>query len=71
MDLMSILLVAFLIRRSQCSENFTIVGNNKMVIVKEKLSFIEAEENCRDMGFELVEFWNEDEWKEVQTEHFT
>ena len=71
MDLMSILLVAFLIGRSQCSENFTTVGNSKMLIEERKLSFIEAEDNCKDMGSQLVEFWNEDEWKEVQTEHFT
>ena len=77
------LLIAFLIGRSQCcnpngvpnpknitqqcSQNFTTVGNSKMLIVEKKLPFIEAEENCRDMGSELVEFWNEDEWKEVQT----
>ena len=90
MDLGNMLLIAFLIGRSQCcnpngvpnpkniipnpkkitqqcSENFTTVGNSKMLIVEKRLPFIEAEENCRDMGSELVEFWNEDEWNEVQT----
>ena len=71
MDLGSILLFVFLLGRSQCFENFTTVGNSKMLIEERKLSFIEAEDNCKDMGSQLVEFWNEDEWKEVQTEHYT
>ena len=65
MSLGNILLVVFLIGRSQCYESFTTVGNSKMLIVEEKLPFFEAEEICRDKGSALVEFWNEDEWKEV------
>ena len=58
-------MVVFLIGRSKCSKDFTNVGNSKMLIVEEKLTFFEAEEKCREKGSALVEFWNADEWKEV------
>ena len=65
MGLQNILLIAFLIGRSQCYESFTTVGNSEMLIVEEKLTFYQAEEKCRERGSKLVEFWNEDEWNEV------
>ena len=67
MGLGNIFLILFLFGRSQCYY-FTTVGNNKLLIVEEKLTFSGAEENCRVKNSRLVEFWNEDEWKEVNRE---
>ena len=64
-----LLSTVFLIGRSQCSENFTTVGRNKMIIVEEKLQFLVAEEKCRENESNLVEVWNEEEWKEVSEQN--
>ena len=64
-----LLSTVFLIGRSQCSENFTTVGSNKMMIVEEKLPFLVAEEKCRENESNLVEVWNEEEWKEVSEQN--
>ena len=66
-----LLSTVFLIGRSQCSENFTIVGRNKMIIVEEKFQFLVAEEKCRENESNLVEVWNEEEWKEVSEQNDT
>jgi len=59
------LLIVLLIGMTECGDNFTTVGNNKLLMVKDQLTFFKAEEKCKEMGSRLVKTWNENEWKEV------
>ena len=65
MSVLNGLLIIFLLRMVECSGNFTTVGNSELLIVEDKLPFLEAEEGCGKMDSVLVEFWNHDEWQEV------
>ena len=65
MDLPMTIMISFLFGMSHCLENFTTVGSSKILIVEEMLPFFKAEKKCKAMGSNLVEFWTEDEWKEV------
>ena len=58
-------IAAILVVRSGCSENFTQVGNTKLLFVQERKTFAEAELWCTDSDSQLLEFWNVREWKDV------
>ena len=70
MDLPMTIMISFLFGMSYCMENFTIVGNTEILIVEKRLPFFKAEEKCKERGSNLIEFWSEDEWKEVIREKF-
>ena len=47
-------------------ENFTQVGETRVLLVKDMLSYSDAKAMCERMNSTLVEFWNEEEWTRVR-----
>ena len=70
MNVPMIIMISFLFGVSYCLENFTKVGNSEIFIVEKRLPFDKAEKRCKEMGSNLIEFWSEEEWKQVISEKF-
>ena len=47
------------------SGNFTKVGNNMLLMIDETLDYNDAKTSCADLGSQLVEFQNLQEYAEV------
>ena len=47
------------------TENFTQVGDTRLLLVADELSYDDAKANCAQMNSTLVEFWNGEEWDKV------
>ena len=70
MNLLITFVISFLFGMSICSQNVTIVGNTEILVVEKSMPFYRAEKKCKERGSNLIEFWSEDEWKEVIREKF-
>ena len=46
-------------------DGFTEVGNSKLLLVEELLTYSEAKTRCKGSASNLAEFWNDQEWNEV------
>ena len=41
------------------------IGENRLFIDKNTMTYDQATEKCRELDSALVEIWTEEEWKEV------
>ena len=69
--LIGLIPIAILVVTSECSHNFTQVGDTKLLINLETKNFLEAEQWCNDLDSHLIEFWTYKEWKDVCITSFT
>ena len=58
-------LVVISLHKVVCDDVFTNISGSQVMFVNQRMTFEEAETNCKGKGATLVEMWTLEEWKEI------
>ena len=61
----AVLLVVVSLRNAVCDDVFADMSGSRVMFVDQRMTFAEAETNCKGKNATLVEMWTLEEWKEI------